>query len=716
MGGDTKKDHEGKPLKKDEHGEFEDGASFVGSAEFQDHAKADSMSQLSLNLVGDPADVARQLLPVPPDGGYGWVIVIAAFFSNLIVDGICTCFTEFKQSYKEHFKGSDASTALIGSLLIGSYLLVGPFVGGMCNKFGSKKTVMIGSVIAGCAFIASTFSPNLTVFIIIYGILGGIGFGMIYLPAIVVVGYYFESKRAVATGIAVAGSGVGTIVMPFVARYCVQNFGWQKADWVLAVLIFTCIAFACLYKELTPPALAEKAKDVELQPLKENGHEHETLGVKPNGDAMEKVKNALEKCDDDDEKSPRQRTDSQGAQHRPRKMTLTSISSELSESKGNLAKVSAKTFANSVNRLSKDGQSQLSLNLTGHEAEEIAKPLNRQDALYTGSVTKLNKFKEEGDALSYRASITNIPGTVIGEGAVPDDSKCKWIPAGVRNTFNEMIDLKLMMDPVMFLLCISNLLGMMGFYIPFVFLKDLALFKGISEDEAMYLVPIIGVTNTVGRVICGWLADRQFVSSLTINNFSLVTCGLLCFVAPFCNTYTTLVVYAALFGLIISAYICLTSIVLADLLGIEKLTNSFGLLVVYRGFACLLGTPFAGLAYDLTLSYDMCFYLGGAVILVAGLVSCAIPCVHRCRRSQGQNEGDYIKPTPIFEYTDNMSGKLSVLTERSEEALTEYQRTIQSLRQQHALLKEMELEAKPQRNKNPSAFEENVERVDAYSL
>ena len=57
----------------------------------------------------------------------------------------------------------------------------------------------------------------------------------------------------------------------------------------------------------------------------------------------------------------------------------------------------------------------------------------------------------------------------------------------------------------MFLLCISNLLGMMGFYIPVVFLKDLALFKGVPEDQAMYLVPIIGVTNTAGE----WETSRQ---------------------------------------------------------------------------------------------------------------------------------------------------------------------------------------------------------------
>ena len=37
----------------------------------------------------------------------------------------------------------------------------------------------------------------------------GIGFGMMYLPSIVVVGFYFDKKRALATGIAVCGSGIG---------------------------------------------------------------------------------------------------------------------------------------------------------------------------------------------------------------------------------------------------------------------------------------------------------------------------------------------------------------------------------------------------------------------------------------------------------------------------------------------------------------------------
>lgn len=86
-------------------------------------------------------------------------------------------------------------TALIGSLLIGVYLLVGPIVGGLVNKLGARKVVIIGSFIGGFGLACSVFASNIWIFMFFYGVIGGIGFGFIYLPAIVVVGFYFESKR-----------------------------------------------------------------------------------------------------------------------------------------------------------------------------------------------------------------------------------------------------------------------------------------------------------------------------------------------------------------------------------------------------------------------------------------------------------------------------------------------------------------------------------------
>lgn len=68
---------------------------------------------------------SRNLIPEPPDGGYGWVIVCIAFLSNFIVDGISNSFGAFVNIYQQHFNETKAAVSLIGSLLIGCYLLIG---------------------------------------------------------------------------------------------------------------------------------------------------------------------------------------------------------------------------------------------------------------------------------------------------------------------------------------------------------------------------------------------------------------------------------------------------------------------------------------------------------------------------------------------------------------------------------------------------------------
>jgi len=42
-------------------------------------------------------------------------------------------------------------------------------------------------------------------------------------------------------------------------------------------------------------------------------------------------------------------------------------------------------------------------------------------------------------------------------------------------------------------------------------------------------------------------------------------------------------------------YVCLTPIVLVDLLGLEKLSNAFGLVLLFQGIGAVAGPPFAGL-------------------------------------------------------------------------------------------------------------------------
>jgi len=72
----------------------------------------------------EQADIA-EFIPTPPDGGYGWVIVLSSFVNHFIVDGICYAFAAFMSTYSEYFNTSTAVTSALMSTLIGCYMLLG---------------------------------------------------------------------------------------------------------------------------------------------------------------------------------------------------------------------------------------------------------------------------------------------------------------------------------------------------------------------------------------------------------------------------------------------------------------------------------------------------------------------------------------------------------------------------------------------------------------
>ena len=59
---------------------------------------------------------------------------------------------------------------------------------------------ILGAVLSWASFSLSVMSPSVGVMMVTYGLMGGLGLGLIYLPAIVSVGFYFERRRALATG------------------------------------------------------------------------------------------------------------------------------------------------------------------------------------------------------------------------------------------------------------------------------------------------------------------------------------------------------------------------------------------------------------------------------------------------------------------------------------------------------------------------------------
>ena len=63
--------------------------------------------------------------PLPPEGGYGWVVLMASFLINGLVEGTCTSFGVFLPFLLEYFKVSRGKMALAGALLAGCFTMAG---------------------------------------------------------------------------------------------------------------------------------------------------------------------------------------------------------------------------------------------------------------------------------------------------------------------------------------------------------------------------------------------------------------------------------------------------------------------------------------------------------------------------------------------------------------------------------------------------------------
>ena len=87
---------------------------------------------------------ADYLPPTPPDGGWGWIVCLASFVCNLIVDGVCYTFAIFAGEIQNHFESSKSKTALVGSMVPGFYLIVGWW----CVLISSLATISSLSLLA----------------------------------------------------------------------------------------------------------------------------------------------------------------------------------------------------------------------------------------------------------------------------------------------------------------------------------------------------------------------------------------------------------------------------------------------------------------------------------------------------------------------------------------------------------------------------------------
>ena len=145
-----------------------------------------------------------------------------------------------------------------------NFCVLGPIVAGLANQFGCRAVVMGGGIVTAAMYMLTVFGPNVWSMLITYGFIGGLSTGCTYIASLIVIAEYFDKKRGVATGITMAGSGVGSFVFAPLIGYLIKTYDWKFTFSICACIILQTTLCGAFMRPLKPVpiSLADKAKQV----------------------------------------------------------------------------------------------------------------------------------------------------------------------------------------------------------------------------------------------------------------------------------------------------------------------------------------------------------------------------------------------------------------------------------------------------------------------
>ncbi|XP_028966595.1 uncharacterized protein LOC100906583 [Galendromus occidentalis] len=191
----------------------------------------------------------RKKQRLPPDGGWGWMVVLASFAINLISDGVSSSLGVFLPDLTLYFKVGRGHAAWVASLFLSMPLLAGPIASWLTDRYGCRRVCIMGSILASLGFVLSYFSNSLALLYVTFSF-AGFGLALCYVTSVVIVAYYFEKKRCLATGLSVCGSGVGTFIFAPLTYMLVAEYTWRGTLLIFAGFFLNMVASGALMRDL----------------------------------------------------------------------------------------------------------------------------------------------------------------------------------------------------------------------------------------------------------------------------------------------------------------------------------------------------------------------------------------------------------------------------------------------------------------------------------
>ncbi len=174
---------------------------------------------------------------------YGWIIVAVAFVSLGAAFGVWYSFSVFILAIIQEFGWSRAAASSIFSVFIFSQAIVNLMSGLLQDRFGPRVVIPLGALVLAISLALTSQARSLWHYTLAYGVFAGAGVSLMgFASHAAFIPKWFERRRGLAVGIAMAGIGFGMLfLIPLVEKF-ISLYGWRTTYLYLAGIILLVVA------------------------------------------------------------------------------------------------------------------------------------------------------------------------------------------------------------------------------------------------------------------------------------------------------------------------------------------------------------------------------------------------------------------------------------------------------------------------------------------
>ncbi|KAK7788345.1 hypothetical protein R5R35_014750 [Gryllus longicercus] len=546
---------------------------------------------------GDGACVAGMAKPVrplvPPDGGWGWMVVLGVAVCNATTQSLLSVFGLLFFDTLEEMGAETTGAAVISNSMVAITNFSGLMTGPVMRRFTYRQVAMAGGVLVAVGMFFTSMATKMWHLFVSYSVLVGLGLGLLNPSTFVAVNAFFTRARGRAVGLSMAGTGLGQMLMPHAVRFLLDRYSFRGAVLILSAVALHSIAGAMLFHPLRWHARPAPADDSDSAPAPASCPERQPLA-----------------------KHHHHRRHPQQAHHarQPTKAAATAVAVPR---RGDVEAPAAERRP-----------------LTGpahaHAHDKGARP-----------PTPLRDVAAMGDSLPVVRALDMDKAEK--EFIVLEEKR----RAGCWGRWVRLLDLDLLSDAFMVML----LAGLAAVYTAGVNFNMLYPFflaaSGLARADVALCMSLMAGLDITSRLVLPLFTDRARVPArITFLVGALVLAATRSLVA-LQEELPALLATSALCGFVRGATTVNHNLAVSESCSPEKLPGALGLNMVIKGISILILGLFIGWLRDVTGSYTLCMHVLSLIVTLPMLVWLAEIWVSRRRRRRLHRPSVSPPPSPL---------------------------------------------------------------------